>query len=87
MTWSDYQAIHEVSNQAYSDPRPFVDQSNGRMFVFYTKWDNDCAQNGSCVPFDDPQHKLLYRTSDDNGQTWSEVVDVFGSSQRYQLDG
>ncbi|MFB9215834.1 exo-alpha-sialidase [Vibrio sinaloensis] len=76
VTWSDYQAIHEVSNQAYSDPRPFVDQSNGRMFVFYTKWDNDCAQNGSCVPFDDPQHKLLYRTSDDNGQTWSEVVDV-----------
>jgi len=75
-TWSDYTVIHEVANEAYSDPRPFVDQSTGRMFVFYTKWDNDCAQNGSCVPFDDPQHKLFYRTSDDNGQTWSAAVDV-----------
>lgn len=76
VTWSDYTVIHEVANEAYSDPRPFVDQSTGRMFVFYTKWDNDCAQNGSCVPFDDPLHKLFYRTSDDNGQTWSAAVDV-----------
>ncbi|WP_414932859.1 exo-alpha-sialidase [Vibrio europaeus] len=76
VTWSDYQAIHEVANEAYSDPRPFVDKSTGSMFVFYTKWDNNCAQNGSCVPFDDPQHKLFYRTSDDNGQTWSAAIDV-----------
>ena len=75
-TWSAYQAIHEVSGQAFSDPRPMLDKSTGRLFVFYTKWDIDCAQNGNCVPFDDPNHKLLYRTSDDNGQTWSPATDV-----------
>ncbi|MFB2908016.1 hypothetical protein ACE1BH_24415, partial [Aeromonas jandaei] len=76
ITWSDYYVIHEGVNEAYSDPRPFIDKSNGRMFVFYTKWDNRCAQNGNCVPFDDPQHKLLYRSSDDNGKTWSSPVDI-----------
>ncbi|WP_231565929.1 exo-alpha-sialidase [Vibrio sinaloensis] len=76
VTWSDYAVIHEVANEAYSDPRPFVDKTTGRMFVFYTKWDNNCAQNGNCVPFDDPKHKLFYRTSDDNGQTWSAAIDV-----------
>ncbi|WP_235587751.1 exo-alpha-sialidase [Aeromonas hydrophila] len=76
ITWSDYYVIHEGVNEAYSDPRPFIDKINGRMFVFYTKWDNRCAQNGNCVPFDDPQHKLLYRSSDDNGKTWSSPVDI-----------
>ncbi|MDE1221537.1 exo-alpha-sialidase [Vibrio aestuarianus] len=75
-TWSAYQAIHENSAEAFSDPRPVVDASTGRIFVFYTKWDINCAQNGSCVPFDDPNHKLLYKTSDDNGQTWSSETDV-----------
>ncbi|MFB2703205.1 MULTISPECIES: exo-alpha-sialidase [Aeromonas] len=76
VTWSDYHVIHEGANEAYSDPRPFIDKSNGRMFIFYTKWDNRCAQNGNCVPFGDPLHKLLYRSSDDNGQTWSDPVDI-----------
>lgn len=75
-TWSAYQVIQENSAEAYSDPRPMLDASNGRIFVFYTKWDLDCAQNGSCVPFDDPNHKLLFKTSDDNGQTWSTETDV-----------
>ncbi|MGF1751105.1 exo-alpha-sialidase [Vibrio cionasavignyae] len=75
-TWSAYQAIHEVSGQAFSDPRPILDSTSGRLFVFYTQWDIDCAQNGNCVPFDDPNHKLLYRVSDDHGQTWSTATDV-----------
>lgn len=76
VTWSDYQTIAQNSKVAYSDPRPLVDQSNGRVFIFYTQWDKSCAKNNNCVPFDDPLHKLLYRTSDDNGQTWSDAIDV-----------
>lgn len=75
-TWSDYQVIHGNATQAWSDPRPFLDKSTGRLFIFYTQWDMNCAQNGNCVPFDDPAHKLLYRVSDDNGQTWSEATDI-----------
>ncbi len=74
-TWLPVQTIAENPLYDYSDPRPVVDQSTGTIFVFYTQWETHCAQNGDCVEPGDP-NLLLYRSSTDNGVTWSAEQDV-----------
>lgn len=75
-TWSDYKLVHEDQSVAFSDPRPIVDKNSGKIFLFYSQWDKNCAQNNSCIPFGDPKHKLLVKESNDNGLTWSVAKDI-----------
>ena len=56
-------------------PAPLIDEKSGTIYLFYSQWPDDCAQNGDCVGPDDPNH-LLYRSSMDNGKTWSAAVNV-----------
>lgn len=74
-TWQPVQIIEESSQYDFSDPRPLVDESTNTIFVFYTQWLDLCAQNGNCTGPDDPNY-LLFKSSTDNGQTWSNTVNV-----------
>ena len=74
-TWLPVQVIVEKAGFDYSDPRPVVDKTTGTVFIFYTQWETRCAQNGNCVEPGDPNY-LFYRSSTDNGATWSDPVDI-----------
>jgi sialidase-1 len=74
-TWLPVQVLHQDSLYDYSDPRPVVDKTTGTIYVFYTQWEDLCAQNGDCVNPGDPNY-LLYRSSTDNGVTWSNAVNI-----------
>lgn len=74
-TWLPVQVLEANSAYDYSDPRPLVDASTGTVYVFYTQWEDLCAQNGDCVEPGDPNY-LIYRKSTDNGVTWSAAVNV-----------
>ena len=78
-SWSDYQLIHEDSAIAFSDPRPLLDETTGKLFLFYTAWDKNCAQNGNCINFGDEKHMLLLKESNDNGISWSPARDIAAS--------
>jgi sialidase-1 len=75
-TWSEVQIIHENDEFDYSDPRIILNEQNGKLYLFYTQWPDNCGQR--CVPqgLDDNSSNLFLRTSDDNGQTWSEAMNL-----------
>tara|TARA_R110002167_G_scaffold91458_1_gene245980 strand:- start:15186 stop:18110 length:2925 start_codon:yes stop_codon:yes gene_type:complete len=74
-TWLPVQVIVENAGFDYSDPRPLVDKTTGTVFIFYIQWETRCAQNGNCVEPGDPNY-LFYRSSTNNGVTWSAPVDI-----------
>ncbi len=75
-TWGEVQIIHENVNFDYSDPRVILNEKTGKLYLFYTQWPDDCGQR--CVPqgLDDNSSNLFLRTSENNGQTWSDPVNL-----------
>lgn len=65
LTWGPNIFIERSDNgETWSNPTPIVDEKSGRIFLFYAL--ND--QNNTT--------RVFYRTSDDDGVTWSPAVDV-----------
>ena len=75
-TWEAAQDILADDRYDFSDPRPLVDEQTGTVFLFCTRWADDCAQNQDCIEPGDSDHALLYCTSTDNGQSWSTAVNI-----------
>ena len=75
-TWGEVQIIHEDVNFDYSDPRLILNEQTGKLFLLYTQWPDDCGQK--CVPAgrDNNSSVNFLRTSEDNGVTWSDTVNL-----------
>ncbi len=54
------------SGHCYANPTLVEDEESGRIFIFYSE------------NFDNASSKLFYRTSDDDGLSWSEPVELTG---------
>lgn len=66
LTWSDMVIVEDPGELWGSgNPTTIVDKENGRVWLFYFQ-----AQPNRVV------QKTLARTSDDNGKTWSEPIDL-----------
>jgi sialidase-1 len=82
-TWSPLQVVAEFGDLQVCNPAPVVDQLDpafpqGRIFLFYNTGNN-------------PEGEILkghgiklckYKTSEDNGQTWSAAVDITAQVHR-----
>lgn len=64
-TWGENIFIERCDNgEAWANPTPIVDRQTGRIFLFYAlNQSNDATQ-------------IFYRTSDDDGLTWSAPIEV-----------
>ncbi len=76
-TWSTLQNIVDYNNLQAGNPAPVVDLTdpafpNGRIFLFYNTGNNHEGEirKGKGV------REVWYKTSADNGATWSEAVNI-----------
>ena len=74
-TWSPTKLIEDPGERwSAANPATVVDRTNGRVWLLYLRCkpgrNTDTARPGT----DDSQ--VLARTSDDNGSTWSEPIDL-----------
>lgn len=67
-TWSEMMFLTNDTTGAYMDPTPVVDKTTGKIFLFANFWPFDDHSGKGNIPY------LI--TSDDNGQTWNEPVDI-----------
>lgn len=64
-TWgSDITIEQSIDGQAWANPTPLVDEDTGRLFLFYA------------LNHDNVSSQVFYRSSDDDGVTWSGRVEV-----------
>lgn len=76
-TWSALQVIADNKDMQAGNPAPVVDVTdpaypNGRIFLFY----NTGNDHESAVRKGQGQRGAWYKTSVDNGKTWSEAVNI-----------
>ncbi len=65
VTWGDDIMIAQSTNgECYANPTPVVDKNSGKIILFY-------AQN-----FGNDSSQVFYKTSTDNGLTWSNPIEV-----------
>jgi sialidase-1 len=81
-TWSPMQVIEDPGELwSAANPATAVDRSNGRVWLLYLRCkpgrNTDTARPGT----DDSQ--IIARTSDDNGRSWSEPIDLTRVSRDY----
>jgi sialidase-1 len=81
-TWSPMKLIEDPGERwSAANPATVVDCTNGRIWLLYLRCkpgrNTDTARPGT----DDSQ--VLARTSDDNGQTWSEPIDLTRASRDF----
>ena len=76
-TWSSIETIVDYSNLQAGNPAPMVDlldpkYPKGRIFLFYNTGNNHEGEvrNGNGL------REVWYKTSVDNGKTWSEPVNI-----------
>jgi len=79
-TWSNLMIIEDPGEKwSAGNPATLTDQQSGRVWLFYLRCkpgrNTDTARPGT----DDSQ--VLARTSDDNGVTWSEAIDLTSVSR------
>ena len=81
-TWSPMKVIEDPGERwSAANPATVVDRSNGRVWLLYIRCkpgrNTDTARPGT----DDSQ--VLARTSDDNGSSWSEPIDLTRTSRDF----
>jgi sialidase-1 len=78
-TWGALNVIARDADRdfSYSDPRPVVDAVSGRLLLHYTQWPH-YVHYTNLQPGTNPSttNAAYYRASADNGQTWSDPVDI-----------
>lgn len=74
-TWSPMKLIEDPGELwSAANPATVVDRSNGRVWVLYLRCKPERNTHTARPGTDDSQ--VLARTSDDNGETWSEPIDL-----------
>lgn len=70
-TWSKIKYVTDgaKNNYAFMDPCLLTDEETGRIYLFVCRWPVYAENAKSNIPF------ML--TSDDDGETWSQPVDIF----------
>jgi hypothetical protein len=64
-TWGkDIFVERSDGRESFANPTPVVDRRTGRIFLFYA------------LNIDNQRSQVFYRTSDDDGVTWSDRTDV-----------
>lgn len=76
-TWSPLQVVAEFGNEQLCNPAPVLDLTDpaypqGRVFLFYNTGNNHEGEilKGKGIKY------CMYKTSIDDGNTWSESVDI-----------
>ena len=65
---------HSEEGWSASNPTAVVERDSGRVFVLFNRWKPGCGGRNSRPGTLDNQ--LWLRYSDNNGETWSEAVDI-----------
>ncbi len=74
-TWSPMKVIEDPGELwSAGNPATLVDRTNGRVWLLYMRCKPGCNPDAARPGTDDSQQ--LARTSDDNGLTWSEPIDL-----------
>jgi sialidase-1 len=75
-TWEDMITIQDDNNNTCGNPSPVIDQSTGRIWLFWC-W-HKAGSSSQLFPTISDGHtrRVLYSTSDDDGKTWSNPVDM-----------
>ncbi len=81
-SWSRLKVLDDPGvGWASSNPTPVVDRTNGRVWIFYNRWEptfgTERSQPGTA------NNQMWARSSDDNGQTWSAATDLTRASRDY----
>jgi sialidase-1 len=81
-TWSPMQVIDDPGEKwSASNPVPLLDRSNGRVWIFFNRWQpgygTDKSEPGK------PHNQMWARSSDDHGVTWSAPRDLTRASRDY----
>ncbi|MBE7056993.1 MAG: exo-alpha-sialidase [Ruminococcaceae bacterium] len=74
-SWSDMEIMGANEGDCYSNPTPVQDLDTGRSFFFYVMATAE-AIAGWQWPMPMPAKTIFYKYSDDDGETWSDPVDV-----------
>lgn len=75
-TWEKMITIQDELNNVCGNPSPVVDQSTGRIWLFWC-WQKTASTSELFSPLPDfHTRRVLYCTSDDDGLTWSDPVDM-----------
>jgi sialidase-1 len=76
-TWGELQVVADEGGDSLNDPAAVVDRSNGRILVHYTRFAEGYHSQAAEPGYDDPRASRNYVvTSDDDGRTWSEPLDI-----------
>jgi sialidase-1 len=81
LTWGEEKCLWDNKGECFNNPQPVVDDSTGKILMLMNS-----------RPADDPESKVergesrtpmlvLFATSDDNGETWSELADITASTK------
>ena len=65
-----------------SNPTPVADRTNGRVWILYNRWEPGHGTNSS-----EPgttNNQSWARSSDDNGRSWSEAVDLTRATRDFE---
>lgn len=75
-TWEDMIVVHDDNNNVCGNPSPVVDQSTGKIWLFWC-WQK-AGSNSRLFPSlpDIHTRRVVYSTSTDDGLTWSDPVDM-----------
>ncbi len=81
-TWSEMRVVDDPGEKwAASNPTPLADRSNGRLWLFYNRWEpgfgTDRSRPGT------RNNQMWARSSEDYGRTWSAPRDLTPSSRDY----
>jgi len=84
--WSTPQLIDDPGEKwAASNPTPLLDRSNGRLWIFFNRWEpgigTDLARPGTT------NNQMWARYSDDHGLTWSAPRDLTRAGRDYDSWG
>ena len=83
MTWSALEVLDDPGEGwSASNATPVVDRTNGRVWILYNRWEPGHGTNSSGPGTTNNQSWA--RSSDDNGRSWSEAVDLTRDTRDFE---
>jgi len=82
-SWSALRVLDDPGEGwSASNPTPVADRTNGRVWLLYNRWEpghgTDSSEPGTA------NNQSWARSSDDNGRSWSDAVDLTRAVRDYQ---
>ncbi len=84
-TWGKLQLLHDDGAHSLNNPTVVQEQKSGRIFVWYQRIPSHLKEHSkeTATGFDGPNvYRNLIVTSDDDGLTWSQPLDVTATTKR-----